>query len=326
MKDSTILVTGGSGFIGSRLCSAISETDSHLRMLVRRPVEGVNARQFVVDFEQNIIPEEAFKGVDTIFHLAGFTHDLREISETEHLYHAINVDATLHLAQLAVKNGVKQFVFVSSTKAGGCAKQGLRMNETDQSEPEGIYGQTKRTAELKLLEISAQSNMRVSIIRPSLVYGEGVKGNLSAMLRAIDNGWFPPIPETHNRRSMIHVDDLVNILLLASKDKRASGEIFIATDGHDYSTRKIYEAICKAAGRKVPCWRLPDILFKLASKAGDLLKGRVPFPFDSYKYQKLLGDECFSSKKLQTLLEFKSKYTLYDALSGMVFALREEKR
>ena len=105
------------------------------------------------------------------------------------------------------------------------------MTEEDQGEPEGIYGKTKREAELILLEIGRQSGMQVSIVRPSLVYGQGVKGNLRLMLSWIEKGWFPPLPEVNNRRSMIHVDDLVRALLLVAGDDRANGEIYIATDG-----------------------------------------------------------------------------------------------
>ena len=325
MQDKTYLVTGGSGFVGSRLCSAISASNSHLRLLLRRPVDGLDGAQYICNLEQDNIPEEGLDGVDTVFHLAGFTHDLRNTLETEHLYRAINVDATVRLAELAVKKGVKHFVYVSSSKAGGTPKPGMCMAEIDQSEPEGIYGQTKRMAELKLLDISTQSDMHVSIVRPSLVYGAGVKGNLRMMLNGIDKGWFPPIPETHNRRSMIHVDDLVRVLLLVSEDIRASGEIFIATDGLDYSSRAIYEAMCNVVGRKIPHWSIPNVFFNLAAKFGDLLKGRVPYPFDSYRYQKLLGDECFSSDKLQTWLKFKPDYSLYDALPDMFSVLRNER-
>ena len=105
------------------------------------------------------------------------------------------------------------------------------MTEEDQGEPEGIYGKTKREAELKLLEIGRQSDMQVMIVRPSLVSGPGVKGNLALMQRGIEQGWFPPLPETGNRRSMIHVVDLVEALLLVAKDRRANGGIFTATDG-----------------------------------------------------------------------------------------------
>ena len=103
--------------------------------------------------------------------------------------------------------------------------------------------------------------MHVSIVRPSLVYGPGVKGNLQLMLSAVKKGWLPPLPETGNKRSMIHVDDLVKAILLVSKYDCTNGEIYIATDGRPYSSREIYETICNVVGKSVPKWSVPKFLF-----------------------------------------------------------------
>ena len=167
---------------------------------------------------------------------------------------------------------------------------------------QGVYGQTKREAELKLLEIARQSSMRVSIVRTSLVYGVNVKGNLALMRRGIEWGWFPPMPETSNRRSMIHVDDLVEALLLVAEDERANGEIFIATDGVPHSSREIYEELCHSVGKAVPNWSVPKFLFNALAKLSTKLK---------YKVDKLLGDEYYSSKKLEKMW-FRAERTLKD--------------
>jgi len=144
--------------------------------------------------------------------------------------------------------------------------------------------------------------MHVSIVRPSLVYGPNVKGNLRSMLSGIEKGWFPPLPETENRRSMIHVDDLVRALLLLTEDERANGEIFIATDGEPHSSREIYNAMCSTLDKSIPKWSVPKFLFDMAS----LISPRI-----KYKLNKLLGDECYSSAKLETL-GFKAQKTLKD--------------
>ena len=206
----------------------------------------------------------------------------------------------LLLPELLVSGG--KLVFVSSVKAGGGTIVGRCMTEEDQGEPEGIYGKTKREAELKLLEIGRQSCMHVSIVRPSLVYGPNVKGNLRMMLSAIEKGWFPPLPETGNCRSMIHVDDLVQAILLVAEDGRADGEIFVATDGVPHSSREIYEAMCHVLGKVVPRWSIPKFLFDIVA---------IAHPQVRHKIEKLLGDECYSSEKLQSL-GFKAKRTLKD--------------
>jgi nucleoside-diphosphate-sugar epimerase len=201
---------------------------------------------------------------------------------------------------LAVESGVKRFVFISSVKAGGGLASGKCINELDQNEPEGVYGKSKREAELMLLKIGSESGMHVSIIRPSLVYGPDVKGNLQLMLSGIKKGWFPPLPETGSRRSMIHVDDLVRAILLVAEDKRANGEIFIATDGTPYSSREIYNAMCDVAGKPIPKWSVPKAFFDIASLASPRIR---------YKINKLLGDECCSSAKLEAL-GFQAKKSL----------------
>jgi UDP-glucose 4-epimerase len=284
------LVTGSNGLIGTVLVQSLQSLGEKVRTLSRYTL--AHNETIDCDLQLEMILDDALFGIDTVFHLAGYAHDLRDASKVENLYRAVNVDATVQLAEHSVQQGVQHFVFVSSVKAGGTAIAGQCMTEKNQNEPEGIYGNTKREAELKLLEIGLKSGMHVTIVRPSLVYGPGVKGNLALMRRGIEKGWFPPLPETGNRRSMIHVDDLVQALLLVAEDGRANGEIFIATDGVPHSSREIYEAICQVLVKTVPAWNVPKFLFDWFS----LLSPRI-----RYKVDKLLGDEYYSSDKLEAL-------------------------
>jgi len=292
-----VFITGTTGFVGARLVNSIQDK---IKILSRK--KNSNYDTVVCDLRIDQIPLNALKGVDVVFHLAGFAHDMRDASKIADLYYKVNVNATVQLANLAVKSGVKRFVFVSSVKAGGSPPLAICANEKDQRNAEDVYGETKREAELKLLEIGKESSMHVSIIRPSLVYGPNVKGNLKLMLSGIKKGWFPPLPETGNKRSMIHVDDLVRAILLVADDDRANGEIFIATDGTPYSSREIYNAMCDVTGKLIPKWSVPKTLFDLAS----LISPRI-----KYKINKLLGDECYSSVKLEGL-GFKAKKSLKD--------------
>ena len=292
------LVTGSTGFIGNRLLGLLKTINCDVRLLARSKVD--NYETVVCNLGKDRIPKHTLESIDTVFHLAGFAHDMQDPSEVKHLYHAVNVEATVELARLAVISGVKRFVFVSSVKAGGSPLSERCASEGDQGDPEGVYGMSKREAELKLLKIGKESGMHISIIRPSLVYGPNVKGNLKLMLAGIKKGWFPPLPETGNRRSMIHVDDLVRAIFLVAEDNRANGEIFIATDGKPYSSREIYSAMCNIVGRSVPKWSIPKFLFNMIAIIS--LKIR-------YKVDKLLGDECYSSKGLEAL-GFKAQRTL----------------
>ncbi|MDA7830132.1 NAD-dependent epimerase/dehydratase family protein [Gammaproteobacteria bacterium] len=294
------LVTGATGFVGSHLLGLLRTINCDVRLLARSNVD--NYETIICDLMSDSITNNAFESIDTVFHLAGFAHDVREPSKVRNMYHSINVAATLALARSAVQSGVKRFVFISSVKAGGHGSSDRGANELAWNCPEGVYGETKLEAETELLKISEESEMHVSIIRPSLVYGPGVKGNLRLMQLGIKSGWFPPLPETGNKRSMIHVDDLVRAMLFVANSQHTNSEVFIATDGKPYSSREIYNDMCHALGKSVPNWSVPKSFFDVAKLASRRVK---------YKVNKLLGDEYYSSSKLEQL-GFKAHKSLKD--------------
>ncbi len=295
-----VLVTGATGFIGQRLVKALELKVGKPRVLSR--VAHANCDTVICDLRTDRIPKAAIANIDTVFHLAGISHDTRAGDKDSDLYYKVNVDATTQLVELAHDSQVKRFVFVSSVKAGGLGITGQCLTETDQGEPDGVYGKTKREAELKLLAVGRNSPMKVSVIRPSLVYGPMVKGNLKVMSSAIRKGWFPPLPETGNRRSLIHVDDVVSALLMVAVDNRANGEIFIATDGDHYSARDIYKAMCKSHGKELPSFTTPLFLFDAIASINPSYRDKI---------DKILGDACYSSEKLQRL-GFEAKLKLKD--------------
>lgn len=285
-----VLVTGATGFVGQHLIKRLKLDGCNIKVISRRPVLGVEV--IICDFLKDDIPENALKDIDIVFHLAGYAHDLKNEPEIEETYQKINVNVTVDLLSLSAKHDVKKFIFVSSVKAGGISRQGKCVTEKSLSEPDGVYGKTKREAELKVLEAGRKFDIHVSILRPALIYGPKVKGNLQLMMQGIKKGWFPPLPEIGNRRSMIHVDDIVRALLFLANNKKSNGEVFIATDGRVYSSRNIYEAMCYVLDKNIPNWSVPRLLFNAIARLSSGFK---------YKIDKLLGDECYSSKKLQSL-------------------------
>ena len=295
-----VLVTGATGFVGQHLIKRLKLDGCNIKVISRRPVLGVEV--IICDFLKDDIPDNALKDIDIVFHLAGYAHDLKSEPGIEQTYHKINVGVTVDLLSLSDKHNVKKFIFVSSVKAGGAPIKGNCASEKDQNSPDGIYGETKREAELRILETGRESSMHVSILRPALIYGPKVKGNLQLMIQGIKKGWFPPLPEMGNRRSMIHVDDVVQALLLLVSDQRSNGEIFIVTDGKTYSSRDIYEIMCSTLGKRIPRWTMPQFLFNVIASINPRLR---------YRIDKLLGDECYSSKKIQSI-GFKAKKTLKD--------------
>lgn len=297
MVPRSFLVTGGTGFIGQRLIESI---DGNIKVLGR--TQHPTRNTIICDLYNSPIPFMGFlKNVDTVFHLAGVSHDVHDSLQEEY-YQKVNIDATINLAKMSAELGVKKFIFLSSVKAGGTPPLNICASEEQQFCFDGLYGETKREAELQLLEIGKKSDMKVAVIRSSLVYGPNVKGNLQSMFLAIKQGWFPPLPEIGNKRSMIHIDDLVQAILLVANDERSNGEVFIATDGVPHSSRDIYNAMCNALGKKNPKWSVPKKLFDI---------GGLISPHIKHKINKLFGSECYSATKLE-VLGFKTKKTLRD--------------
>lgn len=282
-----VLITGSTGFIGKRLVNAIESKNIPIRVISR--VKHPNFKTEIIDLCNYNFPENLMEGVDTVFHLAGVTHDYKK---NRGEFYKVNVEASEELCKLAAKSKVKKFIFVSSVKSSGSSKNCLHIDEKFQGIHNDIYGKSKREAELKLLDIRKQYDLHVSIIRPALVYGPGVKGNLELMMKGIKNGWFPPLPEIGNSRSMVHVDDVVRALLFVANTDKTNGEIYNVTDGVAHSSREIYEVMCFLLGKSIPKWTLPKALLKSLALMSPGLK---------YRIDKLLGDDLYCSKKLESL-------------------------
>ena len=302
------LVTGTTGFIGSQLVKTLENNGYSLRVLSRN--DNSDYDKVICDFGSERIPESALDSIDIVFHLAGYTHDLVSDPIKDKIYYDVNVKATVDLIKIAVKKRVRKFIYISSVKAGGMLDKSRCMTENDQGTPNDIYGVTKREAEIELLRIGKNHDIDVSILRPALVYGVKMKGNLAIMMNGIKSGWFPPLPETHNKRSMISINDLIDAILLIASDKRANGRVYIATDGCYYSSRDIYKAMCQATGKNIPIWTTPKFVFSLLAWIGDIVKY---IPFNSHRYKKIFGNECYYSVELHKL-GFTPKYDLFSYL------------
>jgi len=280
------LIIGGSGFIGKYLIKLLQKNGYRVRILSRRKLPDIES--YVCDLLTLSIPKEAFKGVTLVVHLAGYTSDIESSNEVYEKYERLNYHATKALAEIADNESVEDFIFFSSVKAGGIPPVNFCASEDDYFPTLGLYGESKRRAEKYLLNMSVRSRMKINIIRPSIVYGPEMKGNLSSMLKLIKKGFFPPLPQTHNVKSMIHVDDLVELVLFLIK-KKYNRQIFIATDGIQYSSNDLYKQMCYALGKKIRKYHVPLIFFKLIGLLGKNLR---------FKIKKIFSSECYSSKKL----------------------------
>ncbi len=318
------LVTGASGYIGRRLVNALLRQGVGVRALARdaarikalwptAAVEAVSA-----DLAKPQTLAGVCDGARTVFHLA---NDADEAAATADPADAGGAPAgTRMLLAEAVRSGVKQFVFMSSVKAMGEGGQAC-LTETSPALPVSSYGRAKQAAERLVFEAGLRHGLHVCILRLPLVYGgDDRKGNLPRMIAAIDRGRFPPLPEANNKRSMVHVDDVVRAALLAAERPQANGQLYLVTDGRDYSTREIYLAICSALGKPPPRWVLPLAGLRAAARLGDAIGfiTRRGFPLNSETVEKLTGSAWYSSEKIRRELDFRSTHTLVDALPEMV--------
>jgi nucleoside-diphosphate-sugar epimerase len=314
----THLVTGATGFIGTRLCAALGE-DSRVRALSRRNADGPWSESVAADLTEGV-PRDATLGVDTVFHLAGYTHAVDGPGDDERPYRRVNVEGTRALLERSREAGVRRFVFVSSVKVLGEGGDSI-IDDDSPARPRSAYGRTKLEAERLVLEGGYVPEQVV--LRPTLVYGPGVKGNLLSMIAAVDAGRFPPARRLTNRRSMVHVDDLVRAALGAARKEAVVGRCFIVSDGVQYSTRRIYEIVCEAL-EKPPRPGVPLPVFRVLAWVGDLAGAvtRRRAPFDSQAYAKLFGSACYDGSALWQALGAEPIWTLEAAMTDMVAAFR----
>jgi nucleoside-diphosphate-sugar epimerase len=305
-------VTGASGFLGRRVCERLARV-AEVRAVFRNPAEGPWNRADVVDLSTGEPPSGALDGVDTVIHAAARTHAVDELGDTEVLYRSINVDGTKRLLEACKRVGVRRFVFVSSVKAmgeGGPDSQ----NETSPSAPTTWYGKTKKAAENLVLDGGYVPEPVV--LRLALLYGPGAKGNVDKIIGAVGAGKFPPVPEVGNKRSMVHVADAADAVVLAASDPKAAGRLFIVTDGSPCSTRQMYEWICDALGKGAARRPVPLIAFRALALTGDALQKvfRRKFPFDSDAYGKLFGSAVYDSSQIERTLGFEPRWNFKAAL------------
>jgi len=312
-----VLVTGASGFIGNALCEALQDEGAIVTALLRSPRPG--PWDFVVHGElgRSQFSAEQFEGIESIFHLAGKAHTKARTAAEDAEYEAVHVRGTRALLEAARKAGVRSIVMLSSVKAMGEGGADV-WDETHQCRPVGPYGITKLAAErLVLDEIPLPCPV---VLRPTLVYGAGSKGNLALMIRAVRSGSFPAISFPRNARAMIHVRDVVQACLLAATQQRACGQTYILSDGNEYSTTQIFQWICEAL-QKTPKFSVPFGLVRLAARMGDLFERcGATVPLTSDALDKLAGSARYSNAKICSELGFVPDWDLRRGVREMIDA------
>lgn len=322
MEKRKILVTGASGFIGSALCRQLasnvgSDTRAALRGNGQAPVAGAQAVR-IADLAASTDWAAALAGVDTVVHAAARVHVMKETaSDSLAEFRRVNVEGTLNLARQAAAAGVRRFIFISSVKVNGELSQpGKPLHADDVPAPQDAYGLSKLEAEQGLRQLAATTAMQVVVIRPTLVYGPGVKANFHSMMRWVQRGVPLPFAKVDNRRSLVSVANLVDLIITCIDHPNAANQTFMASDGEDASLSQLLHALGRVLGQ--PARLLPVPVGVLHGAAQ--LVGRRDLA------QRLLGSLQVDIAKNRQLLGWYPPYTLEQGLKMTAQSLLEARR
>jgi nucleoside-diphosphate-sugar epimerase len=247
-----IVVTGANGFVGRALCAETVVRGSVVRGITRTACDlpaGVN-NLVVRNLDGSTDWRDGLVNCGVVVHLAARVHVMKDVAADPLVeFRRVNVQGTLNLARQSAAAGVWRFVFVSSIKVNGEATQpGCPFVADDVPAPMDDYGVSKMEAENGLREIADQTGMEVVIIRPPLVYGSGVKGNFAAMIRWLQRGIPLPLGAIHNQRSLVALDNLVDLVLTCLTHPAAANQTFLVSDGEDVSTTELLRRMGQAMG------------------------------------------------------------------------------
>lgn len=304
-----VLVTGATGFVGHFLCDRLLAQGFSVRgtlLTSENPsslvdgVESVAVEPLGDDTQWN----HALAGVDTVIHLAARVHIMDDTSSDPLAeFRRVNVDGTTHLAREAVKAGVKRLVFISSIKVNG-EETVTPYTPYSPPSPSDPYGISKWEAEQALRKIEAETGLEVVVVRPTLVYGPGVKANFLNMMKIISRGIPLPFASITNRRSLIYVGNLVDALATCATHPEAAGKTYLVSDGEDVSTPDLILRAAKALVVSARLFPVPIFLMRLAGK----LSGK------SGAVNRLTGSLTVDSSKIRRELGWEPPFTMDEGL------------
>jgi len=261
-----ILITGQNGFIGKALFNLLQQQEHQVRGTVRNKQKIEKGRDITVvgNIGHTTDWMAALTGIEVVVHLANRAHVLNDqVRDPLAIFREVNVAGTIQLAKQAVESGVRRFIFVSSIKVNGEQTSKHPFTVNDKPNPQDPYAISKLEAENALREIAEQSSMEVVIIRPPLVYGQGVKGNYQRLSRLVKLGVPLPFASIKNKRSLISLENLVQILAKATTHPGVANQTLLVSDGEDLSTPQLIEKIADSIGKPARLFHFSPKLLKI---------------------------------------------------------------
>lgn len=298
MVTKRVLVTGANGFIGKRLCDSLIQSGFLVRGTFRNKVDK-NSTPEMEELLTGPIEcvddwTEALEGVDAIVHTAAVS-DIPQPATRQNLSHMfrVNVTATINLGKAALDAQVKKFIYLSSAKVNGLSTGARPFSSDDKPSPCEPYGDSKAAAERALQQLSADSELDLVILRPGLVYGPNPRGSVLRLFQIVNKGIPLPFGWVANRRSLVAVQNLCNLIGVCIDHPNASNRVFLVADGKDLSTPELIDLIATHMKRRSPLIPVPLVLLnfiaRLFGKQSELDSLVLSLQLDTSETEKLLG-------------------------------------
>lgn len=297
-KQSHILVTGATGFVGRALCVNLVAKGHLVTAMVRRAdawlPDGVV--RWVAPELPDLAPDtiQRLAEIDMVVHAAGRAHVLQDHDHDPlTAFRRVNTEGTLSLARAAASAGVQRFIFVSSIGVSGSQSGDDAFRAEDPPQPESPYAQSKWEAEQALTRLHAESDMTVLHLRPPMIYGPAAPGNFALLARLVAKGWPLPLGGLRAPRSFVALDNVVDILTHMVRHPNPPGGVYLVADAQVTTTTQFIRAIAHAMGQNlslipVPAWALL-MLASLAGRGEQIRKMSVPLAVDIRSTEVRLG-------------------------------------
>jgi len=314
----SVLITGANGFVGRSLCHWLGKQDWRVLAAVRTA-----GQRSLVPYNSCVVGDIALEtdwlsvldGVSMVVHLAARVHIMNDtVDNPLAAFRAVNVGGTERLARAAAVAGVRRFVYLSSIKVNGEATPFAPYSETDEAAPLDPYGISKWEAEQALCRVAQETGLEVVIIRPPLVYGPGVGGNIRRLIGLAAKGLPLPLAAIRNQRSLLYVGNLCSALQACLERPDAAGKTYLVSDGQDVSTPELYRLLARFLDAKERLWSVPPQLLR----ALGILTGK------SIEVSRLIDSLVVSNACIAKELEWKPPFSLQQGLEDTVEAYLRE--